>query len=448
MKDFSRRLRQLEGQLLLLNKGIKDVHLRHPHEQQARFITSPAKRKVIRAGRRSGKTVGAAIMAVMIFLAGHRVLYATPTAEQVDKFWFEVKRALAEFIDAGIYYKNETLHIIEIEGTENRIKAKTAWNADTLRGDYADLLVLDEWQLMDEDAWSVVGVPMLLDNNGDAVFIYTPPSLHSRSVSKARDPRHAAKMFKRAEEDTSGRWQAFHFTSHDNPYISIEALREITKDMTGLSYRQEILGEDINEVLGALWTRELIDKSRIIHCPDLARVVIGVDPPGGVAECGIVVAGIDNNGHGYVLEDCSLRASPDAWAGTVLTAYNHNNADRVLGEANFGGDMVEATIMQAAKSRGQFVSYKNVHASRGKAVRAEPVVAIYEQGRIHHVGELPYLEDELCTWIPGESRESPNRMDALVWAITELMLGEQEPEEVIVIFDALKEFRVLEELDI
>ena len=103
--------------------------------------------------------------------------------------------------------------MIERPGSDQRIRAKTAWNADTLRGDYADLLILDEWQLMNEEAWEVVGAPMLLDNNGDAVFIYTPPSLHSRSTSKARDPRHAAKLFQRAQADTTGRWEVFHFTS-------------------------------------------------------------------------------------------------------------------------------------------------------------------------------------------------------------------------------------------
>jgi len=167
------------------------IHTRTPHEHQQRFIDSPAKRKVIRAGRRGGKTVGMAIAAVEAFKDGLRVLYAAPTAEQVGAFWYEVKLACHDAIEAKLLYKNESEHIIEVPGTKNRIRAKTAWNADTLRGDYGDLLIFDEYQLMSEDAWGVVGVPMLLDNNGDAVFIYTPPSLHSKSVTKASDPRHA-----------------------------------------------------------------------------------------------------------------------------------------------------------------------------------------------------------------------------------------------------------------
>lgn len=190
------------------------VHLKKPHSEQQAFITSKAKRKVIRGGRRGGKTSGVAILAVESFLKGVRVLYATPTQEQVDRFWQEVKNALEEPIEAGLYLKNETKHIIELPRTEQRIRAKTAWNADSLRGDYADLLILDEFQDMDEDAWTLVGAPMLLDNNGDAVFIYT----------KKRGKNHTDNLFKKAKEDTTGRWATFVFSSHDNPHLSPEAL--------------------------------------------------------------------------------------------------------------------------------------------------------------------------------------------------------------------------------
>ena len=414
------------------------IHLRRPHEKQKPIRNSKAKRKVVRAGRRGGKTVIAATICVDKFIKGLRPLYATPTSDQLDTWWFEVKRALAKPIEAGIYKKNETEHTIELEGTKNRIKGKTAWNADMLRGDYSDFLVLDEYQLMNEDAWAVVGAPMLLDNNGDAMFIYTPPSLHSRSVSKARDPRHAAKMYKKASQDTTGRWAVFHFSSHNNPHISSIALGEITQDMTKISYRQEILAEDIDEAPGALWTRELINSTRVIHYPDLVRIVIGVDPTGSLGnETGIMAAGIDKNGHGYIIDDRSLLGTPGEWADAVISAHTRNQADMVVGEANYGGDMVESTILQAAKNQQKIIRYRNVHASRGKAVRAEPVVANYEHGKIHHVGEFPYLEDEMVTWIPGESRDSPNRIDAMVWAITELMLQEPEPQEARVEFDAM-----------
>jgi len=392
------------------------VTLLTPHRQQLHFMRSPAKRKIIRAGRRSGKTVGVSIYAVEKFLAGWRVLYATPTSDQIGRFWAEITRALAEPIRAGVFRKNETEHIIERLGTEQRIRAKTAYNSDTLRGDYADLLILDEWQLMDEDAWETVGAPMMLDRNGEAVFIYTPPSLHSRSVNKARDPQHAAKMFKRARADESGRWAAFHFTSHDNPYLNKQALDEVTKDMTALAYRMEIEAEDVDEAPGALWTRAVIEAGRVLKAPALARVVVAVDPSATSSgdEAGIITAGRAADDY-YTLADDSLQGSPLEWARAAVTAYHRMSADRIVAESNNGGEMVSTVIKQVDST----VPVKLVHASRGKQTRAEPISAIAEQGRDHHVGSFPALEDELCLWAPGDA--SPNRLDAKVWAYTELL---------------------------
>jgi hypothetical protein len=409
------------------------VTLPNPHSEQARFIGSPAKRKIIRAGRRGGKTVGVSIYAVERFLTGRRVLYTTPTSEQIDRFWTEVIKALYEPVEAGVFYKNETKHIIEKAGTEQRIRAKTAWNADTLRGDYGDELIFDEYQLMDETAWSEVGAPMLLDNDGNATFIYTPPSLHSRSASKARDPQHAAKLFKKAMQDASGRWETFNFSSMSNPYISKVALSEISKDMTNLAYRQEILAEDVDEAPGALWKRSDIETNRVLKAPeDLSRVVIGVDPTATSTgdEAGIIGAGRKGDEY-YTLGDYSVQGSPETWANAAITAFFQLKADCIVAEKNNGGEMVESVIRQAvinARNGGQKIGnvpVKLVWASRGKATRAEPVSAIAEnnperniKGRDHHVGAFPLLEDELCLWIPGDP--SPNRLDAKVWAMTEL----------------------------
>lgn len=409
------------------------INLLRPHKEQARFISSNAKRKIIRAGRRGGKTVGIAIYAVEKFLQGKRILYITPTSEQIDRFWSEVTRALSEPIEADVFYKNETKHIIEKLGTEQRIRAKTAWNADTLRGDYGDELIFDEYQLMDETAWSEVGAPMLLDNDGNATFIYTPPSLHSRSASKARDPQHAAKLYKQALQDISGRWETFHFSSFDNPYISKTALAEIYKDMTSLAYRQEIKAEDVDEAPGALWKRKDLDLNRVVKAPEsLTRVVVGVDPSATSDgdEAGIITVGKRNTEY-YLLADDSVQGSPETWAQAAIIAYHMHKADCIVAEKNNGGEMVASVIKQAvinAKARGENIGnvpVKLVWASRGKATRAEPISAIAEnvpernqKGRDHHVGSFPLLEDELCLWVPGDP--SPNRLDAKVWAMTEL----------------------------
>jgi len=401
------------------------VRLKWPHDKQG-FVDSKVPRIVVKAGRRSGKTIGAAVKAVRHFLAGGRVLYGAPTQDQVESFWWEVTQALYLPIQEGGFYKNETKHLVELPNSKQRIRAKTCWNADTLRGDWADLLILDEWQLMNEGAWELVGAPMLLDNDGQAVFIFTPPSLHSKSISKARDVRHATKLFKQVESSNDKRWECFTFTSHDNPYISRKALEEIALDMSDLAYRQEIMAEDVDESPGALWTRDLVNSMRVpgdtdLKALSLARIAVGVDPPGGSTECGIVAAGRGADGHLYILEDASLLGSPETWSSKVINTFVDNQADIIVGEKNYGGDMVESTIKQAAKDAGVAIRYKNVTASRGKAIRAEPIAARSERGMIHLVGSFSALEDELCMWIPGETRESPNRLDAFAWACTELM---------------------------
>jgi hypothetical protein len=400
------------------------VHLPTPHPKQSEFVRSNAKRIVVRAGRRGGKTVGIAIRAVERFLAGRRQLYAAPTAEQINRFWVTVTRALHEPIEAGVFRKNESDHTIERVGTEQRIRAKTAWNADTLRGDYADDLILDEWQLMNEEAWEVVGAPMLLDNDGDAIFIYTPPSLNSRSVSKANDPQHAAKLYKKAQarEKEGNRWATFHFTSHDNPHISTAALREITSDMTSLAYRMEVNAEDVDEAPGALWTRRLIEFLRATKpTGDYSRVVVGVDPSNTSKgdEAGIITAGrvgTRAEGIGHIIADDSVQGSPKTWATAAVTAYHRHKADCIVAESNNGGEMVALTIETVDPK----VKVKLVHASRGKQTRAEPIAAHYENGRARHLGSFPQLEDEMCLWEPGQ--DSPNRMDAMVWAMTELLV--------------------------
>jgi len=410
------------------------VHLPRPHDEQARLVDSAAKRTVVRGGRRGGKTVGAAILAVKRFLAGRRVLYAAPTQEQVSAFWYEVTAALSEPIDAGVFHKNEVDRTISLKGTKQQIKAKTAWNADTLRGDYADLLIFDEWQLSNEDAWAVVGAPMLLDNNGDAIFIYTPPSLHSRFMSKAQDPRHASKLYKKAAEQQAAgnaRWSAIHFTSYANPHISAEALSFLTEDMTALAMRQEIDAEDVEKAPGALWDASDIEEYRVDVAPDLVRLLVAIDPPAESTAvgsgAGIMVGGMDDRGHGYLLEDGSLdNVAPAAWGNRAVELYEQHSADLIVGEVNNGGEMVEHVVRSILPD----VNYGAVHASRGKALRAEPISAKSARGLIHHVGDFPKLEDELCMWAPGA--KSPHRLDAYVWLFTKLLFT---PRQAVAVYE-------------
>ncbi len=184
--------------------------------------------------------------------------------------------------------------------------------------------------------------------------------------------------------------------------------------------RQEIYGELLEEAEGALWTREMIDKQRMRFAPEtLVKVVIGVDPAGGGRdETGIVVAGRDRE-NWYVLEDCTIRGRPETWASRVARAAEKWDADYVVAEKNYGGEMVESTIKNADAG----LRVRMVNASRGKAVRAQPISLAYERGKVFHVGELNQLEDQMTNWVPEESDYSPDRLDALVWALTELKAG-------------------------
>jgi len=131
-----------------------------------------------------------------------------------------------------------------------------------------------------------------------------------------------------------------------------------------------------------------------------------------------VVVGLRDNGEYYVLADYTVCASPHEWATAVSNAYREHKADRVIGEVNQGGDLIEATLRTVDPT----ISFRAVHATRGKVIRAEPIAALYEQGKVHHVGALSELEDELCEWVPGDkTQKSPDRLDALVWAVTDLM---------------------------
>ncbi len=190
--------------------------------------------------------------------------------------------------------------------------------------------------------------------------------------------------------------------------------------------RQELLGEMLSEVDGALWSRALLERCRSEGVPDLSRLVVGVDPPVSAQgdECGIVVCGLGEDGMGHVLADCSIpRPSPERWARAVADAAAAWEADRVVAEANQGGAMVESVLRAADVS----LPVKLVHASRGKAARAEPVAALYEAGRVRHAGLFGALEDQLCGLMAGGEYHgpgrSPDRADALVWALSELMLG-------------------------
>ena len=224
-------------------------------------------------------------------------------------------------------------------------------------------------------------------------------------------------------------------TAANRAYLAASFLEEVQTRYAGTALgRQELEGELLEMVEGAMWSQAALDRGRVDTVPHLNRIVVAVDPPvtghKGSDECGIVVVGAFTEGppqnwRAVVLEDASVTgASPDEWARAAIAAMDRHKADRLVAEVNQGGDLVETMIRQI----DPLVAYRGVHASRGKVIRAEPVAALYEQGRVSHVAGLRRLEEQMCQMTNSgyRGKGSPDRVDALVWGLTDLVV---EPAE-------------------
>jgi len=218
-------------------------------------------------------------------------------------------------------------------------------------------------------------------------------------------------------------------TYENRSNLAPQFFEEMIKRYEGTALgRQELYAEVIDEMPGALWNRELLEGCRISRkdLPALARVVVAIDPSieGTRNETGIVVCGLGVDGHGYVLADKSMMGTPDQWARRAVAAYHEFQADRIVAEVNQGGEMVERVL----RTVDEDIPYKKVRASKGKLARAEPIAAFYEQGRVFHMEHFGKMEDQMCSYVPGE-RKSPDRLDAMVWGLSEIMLNRKVARE-------------------
>lgn len=298
----------------------------------------------------------------------------------------------------------------------------TAYSADEpdrLRGPNHDTAWADElaaWRYA--DAWDQLTLGLRIGQHPRVVVTTTP-----RPVP----------VIKQLVETKDGsvvvtRGSTFENISNLAPSFVSEMMRRYEGTTLG---RQELHAEILDDVDGALWHRGPLDALRVHKAPALKRVVVAVDPAAtnnaSSNETGIVVAGVSSDGVGYVLDDRTIKGSPNEWGVAALAAFHQYQADRIVAEANQGGDMVAHTLRTVDKN----APIKLVRASRGKRTRAEPIAAMYEQGRVRHVGFLTQLEDQMCGWVPDVS-QSPDRVDALVWALTELMIeGNRQAPPVV-----------------
>lgn len=304
----------------------------------------------------------------------------------------------------------------------------TADEPNLLRGPQFEKAWCDElaaWRKLQE-AWNNLMFGLRLGRNPQCIVTTTPRPLDTLKKILALKTTH---------------------TTTESTFANVDNLAEQWADEIISMYagtrlgRQELSGEVLDDNPNALWSMAILDKYRVAEHPPLDIVVVAVDPSVSdqeekdkdkhlaldkLAECGIVVGGrkgkkFDPRSHSYVLDDMTIQGKPEVWAAQVVHAYHEHKADKVVAEANNGGALVRAVIQAIDPD----IPVELVHAARGKKTRAEPVSTLYEAGRVHHVGSFMELEQQQCEWEPG--MKSPDRLDADVWLITDLMLGDDEP---------------------
>lgn len=381
------------------------------------------------AGRGFGKTrTGAELVRGQVASgAARRVALVAPTAADARDVMVEGESgllAIAPPWDRPLYEPSKRRLTWPNGATATTFSAD---EPERLRGPQHDFAWCDElaaWRY--PEAWDMLMFGLRLGDDPRAVVTTTPrPTGLIRAL--LADPKVVM---------THGT------TAENRANLAPAFLEQIVKRYEGTRLgRQELDAEILEDMPGALWQRGGIEGARLSAAPELVRVLVAIDPAAGSGEhadeTGIIVAGRDAGGHGYVLADASGRYAPAEWARAAITAYGTHAADRIVAEVNNGGEMVEATLRMVDPN----VPFSAVRAARGKAARAEPVAALYEQGRVHHIGALPQLEDQMCAFTANFDRNaagfSPDRVDALVWALTELLVEPRAGDGIFEVYRRL-----------
>jgi phage terminase large subunit-like protein len=359
----------------------------------------------------------------LVFIAmnhapSHRVGLIAPTTSDVRKVLIEGESGLLScFPDSSRpTYEPSRRQVTFANGAVAELYS--AEEGDRLRGPQHDGLWCDElatWR-EPEHVWDMAMFGLRLGKHPRAIVTTTPRPIRIIKELVKRDGRDVV--------ITRGK------TADNAANLAPTFMTQVVGKYVGTRLgRQELDAEILDDAPGALWSRDLLERTRCgpIAPVLLKRVVVAIDPAVSIGadanETGVIVAGLSEDGHFYILQDLSGKYQPIDWARVGVGAFKNNFADRIVAESNQGGAMVEGTIRVVDKS----VPVRLVHASRGKLTRAEPVAALFEQNRAHLAGAFPELEDQLCTFEPG-TPGSPDRMDAAVWALTELMTGGSRAE--------------------
>jgi phage terminase large subunit-like protein len=388
---------------------------------QPLFYEEPKNRYfLITGGRGSGKSWTLSLFLLnLTYEEGHVILFTRWTLtsafisiipEFIDKIDLMNKAEDFEITQSEIINKATGSKIL-FRGIKTSQGTATA-NLKSIAG--VTTFILDESEeLMDEDVFDRIDLSIRAVNKPNRVILVMNPSYKSHWIYN--------RFVKYPREDTN----YIHTTYLDNqnnlsPSFVAQAERTRTENLH--RYNHLFLGHWLEDAEGMLWNRQIIERLRMATPPQLERIVVSVDPAASANldsdETGIVVCAKDAKGNGYVLEDLSGKYSPSQWAAVAVKAFERWNADCIVAEKNMGGDMVESVL----RSQNTNARIKLVNATKGKYVRAEPIYSLYEQNKIYHIGQFPILENQMITFDPDKGK-SPDRVDALVWGFTELLLG-------------------------
>lgn len=388
------------------------------HKEGARFIVVPA-------GRRFGKTKGAANACIEWIIEGKKILWGDTISTNIDRYVDRYFKPELNKGNLGHSYSTQK-KVLSLDNFSGYIDFRSADRPENWEGFGYDIIILNEAGIIlkNDYLYTNAVLPMLMDSPGSKLFAIGTPK--GKETKAGKEHRFFA-LYKRALEKDPA-FQLFQYSSYDNPFLGKSDVKDLEDEiqlMNPAMVQQEIYAQFVDGAAGELWDEVIIERHRIKVAPQMNRITVNIDPAISATassdETGITVTGKDQNGNGYVLADESGKYSPEQWASVATSLVDKWGADCIVAEKNQGGDMVEAVI----RTTGSKARVKLVTATKGKFVRAEPIYGLYEQGKVFHVGYLPKLEAQMCVFT-SDLKNSPDRVDSLVWGLTDLMLGQRD----------------------
>lgn len=401
-----------------MQKATIDLTYTKPQIEMFFNIPKGTKFQIVTKGRRFGATQGGSHAFIEWGIEGKKMLWGDTINSNIDRYIERFFYPALSKCNIPFNYQKQQKQLNICDGY---IDFRSADRPENWEGFGYDVMFLNEAGIILKDKYLYTNavLPMLLDNPDSLLIAAGVPK---GKIGKNREPHPFWTLYEAAKNGVP-RYNLLEYSSYDNPLLSRSEILELESEIRRMSpamVDQEIYGRFVDGASGVMWTPQMIRHADVI--PHLVRIVIGLDPSGSKDgdEVGITAAGICQLGNVYVLSDKAGGYTPMQWGTVAVNEYRSLFADAIVAERNYGGDMVKSNILSIDKA----VRVVEVTASRGKDVRAEPIVSLYEQGRVFHARGLHKLENEMLTWVPGLGK-SPNRVDSLVWAIYELVVKKE-----------------------